>query len=209
MKHIFIHLAFVIVFYSCESQSKNDNGLMPAQDHSNIEDDENVQPGEGSVNNFVYSNDYFKFTIPYPKDWQCTPTQEGISATEDANTTTLCTMLKYKPGDSYYFNPSMLILAENVSSNPEIITGKLYLEAAKLQLLKSDKKYTFRSGITPIILGNLEFYKLNAEIQVNSSVRQEYYAAVHEGYALIFILTADSEQDLNLLQNALKNINFY
>lgn len=212
MKGFLILLAVSLALHSCDSNSQASkmNEEMPTMTDSSVETEDLMpQPGDGTVNTFEYTSDYFKFTIPFPPSWQCMPTQAGNSSNDDANTTTLCTMLKFKSEDTYYFNPSMLILAENVSSSPDVHNGKLYLELAETQLLKSDKRYEFPQKITKTVLGNLEFYKLTARTLVNENVRQEYYAAVHDGYALIFILTADNEEDLNTLQNSLQRLNFF
>lgn len=203
-------LAFACISACSPSKpSENHNYKEGISEHEEVTD-----PGEGFANNLEYTNEYFRFTLPIPEDWHVELSTSGLgnankNEDDDANFYTLCTMKRYRDSEVFSFNPSILVLAENVSQNPEVTSGEDYLNITKTHLIKQKTPYLFTENIGSEILGGLIFETLTTQVASGFGIQQKYYCAVHDGYALIFIITYNEEIDKGTLLRCLYTLNFY
>ena len=103
----------------------------------------------GKIENGVYTNDYFDFNIPVPQNWDVRNDEQVqqlqkkgsglISGNNkeletkideaDVNTIVLLTVFKNKEDTTAVkFNPSVILLCENLQGSPDIKKGKDYLD---------------------------------------------------------------------------------
>ncbi len=119
----------------------------------------------GSVENGVYQNEYFGFSMNLPADWvvqtqeqteNLANTGKDLVAGDDANmkaiikaseinTANLISVFQYEVGSTVDYNPSIVIVAENIINSPGIKTGSDYLFHAKKVMEQGQFKYQYLS----------------------------------------------------------------
>jgi len=186
-------------------------------------------PDDSSIDNGVYNNRFFGFSVTYPKDWvvhgdatntrlkeigkeRAATTGAMSSASAEVilrNTYQLLTAFQYPLGAAHVeMNPSFMIVAENVSHAPGISDGYDYLVHVRPMMIKT--------GVIPIqdepaavMLSGCKFFRQDSRIQVNgTSVQQAIVMTVINGYALAFILSGKDQQSVDELVEALGTLKF-
>lgn len=185
-----------------------------------------IETGAVSDQN-VYSNEYFKMNISLPEDWTIASEEEmnqmmeagnEIAAGDDTGKKLALELSKLKT--VYLFtasNPngngsSFVGIAENLSLNKDIKSGEDYLNHVKesLEELQGQVPYQFNKDIYTKNIGGKEFGVLEAMVDIGAEVplMQYYYVAIENNYALCFLSTSVTDEDLIVLTNILPTVSF-
>lgn len=187
-----------------------------------------INLGEWEEN--TYKNDYFGMTLVIPEEWtiltqeevdyitslgqeQISENNEELAENIDYSLErTLHFVYSYKYPLNYIeeFNPNFISLAENLSliAGIAVKTGSDYLELTKSGLEEAGLGYTFEEMKSEEIDGK-KFDVMYAETDIYGfDIKQKYYAAIESGYALIFIISYTSDEQLSELNSILDNISF-
>lgn len=184
----------------------------------------------GKVKQGVYSNNYFNFSIPYDTTWnvqeqdamsklvreksdvmfdeeQLSPEQLEASM---INTAYLFTLFKHEVGAAVDFNPSLIVLAENLKNYAKITTAKEYIQNSKELLLNSKIDYSFgNDSIDVVKIGSKNFHRLKAYINTpDINISQHYFCHVTKGFSLAFIISFSSPEGQKELENILGDVKF-
>ena len=175
----------------------------------------------GKIEKGVYTNDYFDFNIPVPQNWDVRNDEQVqqlqkkgsglISGNNkeleakidqaDVNTVVLLTVFKNKEDTTAVkFNPSFIILCENLQGSPDIKKGKDYLDHAKYLMQQSKMPYQFTPEYFTEKVGNKEFDRMDAVLDGQmGGIQQSYYSIIDKGYALSIIISfVDADQKIEL-----------
>lgn len=182
----------------------------------------------GTVANNKYTNKFFNIEMDVPAGWDVQDQEqrdammkEGqeiaagdnemmkaqIKASE-INSANLLTVYQHKVGADVEYNPSFMLVAENLKKFPAIKTGDQYLDNAKqlltssaMKISKIDDTYTKRD------INGIEFHAMNVVMDVNGiPVYQTYMATVKDGFALGFIYSYGDESQKAQLEKVTKSI---
>jgi len=183
----------------------------------------------GKIENGVYTNDYFDFNIPIPQSWDVRNDEQVqqlqkkgsglISGNNkeleakideaDVNTIVLLTVFKNKDDTAANkFNPSFIILCENLQGSPDIKRGKDYLDHAKYLMQQSKMPYQFTPEYFTEKVGNKEFDRMDAVLEGQmGGIQQSYYSIIDKDYAFSIIISfvdADQKTELKGIINKIK-----
>jgi len=183
----------------------------------------------GKIENGVYTNDYFDFNIPVPQNWDVRNDEQVqqlqkkgsglISGNNkeleakidqaDVNTVVLLTVFENKEDTTAVkFNPSFILLCENLQGSPDIKKGKDYLDHAKYLMQQSKMPYQFTPEYFTDKVGNKEFDRMDAVLDGQmGGIQQSYYSIIDKDYALSIIISfvdADQKTELKGIINKIK-----
>jgi hypothetical protein len=183
----------------------------------------------GKIENGVYTNDYFDFNNPIPQSWDARNDEQVqqlqkkgsglISGNNkeleakideaDVNTIVLLTVFKNKDDTAANkFNPSFIILCENLQGSPDIKRGKDYLDHAKYLMQQSKMPYQFTPEYFTEKVGNKEFDRMDAVLDGQmGGIQQSYYSIIDKDYAFSIIISfvdADQKTELKGIINKIK-----
>jgi hypothetical protein len=181
----------------------------------------------GTFKGNTYSNAFFKLSVTLPEEWVVQSAEfskkmkdlgaeriagddEGMrKALEKAieQTGVLITVFKYEVGSPVDYNPSFIIITENVKLYPGIKKGSDYLFNVK-KMLKggaSGSNYTIDNDFKQENIDGRDFYVMHVLSKtLGNEVIQDYYSTIKDGYAVSFILTYINEAQKDEL-NGIKN----
>lgn len=184
----------------------------------------------GKVTKNIYENEYFKFKIKIPKDWFVQSKEQNDELRElskklileenknlskyinasDIKTIYLLTVFQYEVGYPAEFNPSMLILAENLRSVPGIKNGKDYLfHAKKLIKYSQPNAIILTQEIEKIVIDNVDFYKLELSNKVlEMDIKQCFLTTVINGFSFNVIYTYSNKEEEEILLSSINTMLF-
>src|SRR5262245_26792965 len=189
---------------------------------------EKVDPGliEGST----YSNKFFKMTLTVPDKW-LTHSQDETSPLRkqgaelvagqnkgmkdqiekaEQNIVHLIHVSRYPLGYTGGFNASFLCEAEKLGILSGVSTSSDYIANFRKLLSQGQGqlKYTLSDNYAESI-GGMNFTSVDAEAKLGQiSLHQKLCVSVIKGYALSFIMTYASDDDLAMLNDLLKSVSF-
>lgn len=204
--NLFGIILFAIAAISCKTQNKP------------------IDFDYGHVEKSKYVNSYFNFEIAIPTDWivqtkeqmdNLTKTGSELIAGDDSklkaavkaseiNTANLLAVYQYERGSAVAYNPSFMIVAENIINSPGIKTGSDYLFQSRRLLEQSQFKYDYLDKeFEKEIINGTEFYKMNAEINyMGLNMKQIYYSTIVNGFSFNVIISfVNDQQKLDLLKS--------
>ncbi|WP_458123605.1 hypothetical protein [Paenibacillus sp. Z3-2] len=190
------------------ASTKNTENTEPAGEESKETD--NSQDVElGTTEKGSYTNDYFGVSLNFPEAWEfqdaagmnelTSASSEAIAGDDEtkkkqlelgqAKTLNLLMASKFPLGGQEV-SPSASAVAEKVSLLQGIRTGKDYLEAAKKFMVDSQFPYDYKEITTETIGGKeMDLMQITMDAGDGSTVTQDYYSTIIEGYAFNFIFT--------------------
>ena len=214
MKRSLLLVAIVILLYFIAPVSK-------AQQAST--------PDDSSLDNGVYSNRFFGFSVRYPKGWvvhgDATKRRLRDISKERAvgtgalpaelaevmlkSTYQLLTTFQYALGTpNIEVNPSFIVVAENVSHAPAIVDGRDYLLYVRPMMIKQGFE-SIREEPIQLVLAGYKFFRQDSRMQVGGmTIQQAVIITVINGYALAFILSGKEPQSIDEMANALSTLKF-
>ncbi len=190
---------------------------------------QSVSPDDGHVTNGVYHNNYFGFSVQYPQGWvvhgdatntrlmeigkERATSSGALSAASTEvilkNTYQLLTTFQYPLGTpDVDLNPAFMVVAENVSHAPGIVTGRDYLLNTRALMIKT--------GVVPVqdeplelTVSGRKFFRQDAIIEMKGvTVRQAILISVNKGFALAFILSGKDEEAIDEMLSAFNTVKF-
>lgn len=184
----------------------------------------------GHVDNGVYQNDYFGFSIKLPEDWVVQSKEqtdnivnkgkdllagddENLKAmikASEINVANLLAVFQYELGSAVEYNSNMAIVAENVKNAPGLKDGKDYLFQARRVILHGQFKYDYLSEeFEKEEINGMVFYKMDAHLNyMGLEIRQVYYSTVLKGFSLNLIISYVSDEQKSALLSSIKTMNF-
>ena len=183
----------------------------------------------GTLDGTKYTNEYFNFELNVPESWHIATEEEKAAITkagQDAiaenneklgeqidlsKEKTLNLMFAFRyPLTHQGVNPSVLCMAENLGllGSVTVKSGKDYLAMTKTGMEQTGMPYTF-GEVTTEKLGDKDFDTMEATIDAGEiKLTQKYYAAIFDGYALVFINTFSSEEEASETKGLLDTVSF-
>ncbi|MEW5924842.1 MAG: hypothetical protein AB1746_12735 [Candidatus Zixiibacteriota bacterium] len=183
----------------------------------------------GIVENAVYTNKYFNFSLDLSDNWQIQENQtiqmmrergkkllsgddEDLQAALDLGDLTTVNLLlasKYPMGADVAFNPNIAIVAEKIDPISGVLSGKDYL-ASVAQILSNSRIQTQFDGTYGITnLGGVDFDNIKVSMTYQDrSISQQYFASIIKGYAMSIIISYTTEDQYKTLDDLLKTIRF-
>jgi hypothetical protein len=177
----------------------------------------------GHVENSKYVNSYFDFEITVPTGWivQTKEQMDNLAKTgaelvagddsklkafvkvSEINTANLLAVYQYERGSAVEYNPSFMLVAENIINAPGIKTGSDYLFQSRKLLEQSQFKYDYiDKEFAKEIINGTEFYKMKAEINyMGLNIKQIYYSTIVDRFSFNVIISfINDQQKLDLLK---------
>ena len=184
----------------------------------------------GRVENNQYINSFFDVKMTVPAGWiiQTKEQMDNLSKVgkelvtgdnskmkaalkaSEINTANLLSVFQYEVGSAVDYNPSLMLIAENIKHAPGIKTGKDYLFQTRKLLEQSQLKYDrLDTESTKEVINGMEFYKMNAEINyMGLTIKQIYYTTILNGFSFNVILSFINDQQKSELAEALNSMKF-
>ena len=184
---------------------------------------------DGQVTGNTYSNGYFGFSVDFPAGWEVAPLEvqkeltnmgaEMVSGDDPASkaavkaslksTYDLLMVFKHPVGAPVPWNPSLILVAENLRGSPGIKTGKDYLYHMTRFLINSPMDYKIEQESAPLTLGGRKFYRSDLSVSITGQqTQQAYVSTVIQGYAISVILSWRSDEEKTVLEKALQTVKF-
>lgn len=201
-----------------------ENNDLTDADNSNTTINENYPINYGRMDDTIYINPYFGFKFSVLSSWTIknkkqidfvltkgkeviTFKDELVNSTVDKmdlSSNTLLMISRYKTG---VFNPSLIIMAEEVSMFSSTKTGKDYLFQVKRQLENSNLNMIVNELKDGLTLSDIKFDKLDCFSEINKT-HLTYYCSIQKNHALVFIITYMENEDHVALLNMIKSTQF-
>jgi hypothetical protein len=184
----------------------------------------------GHVENNKYINSFFKAEMTIPKSWvvqskeqmeNLTETGKDLVAGDDANMkaklnaseiniANLLSVNQFEQGAAVEYNPSILLIAENIKNSPGVKTGKDYLFHTKKFLEQSQLKYDhLDSQFEREVINGVDFYKLNADITYGGvTIKQVYYSTILKNFSFNAIISFTNDEQKAELLGSLTSLKF-
>ncbi|QLG39069.1 hypothetical protein HW560_13835 [Paenibacillus sp. E222] len=182
----------------------------------------------GTTEKGSYNNDYFGVSLKFPEAWEfqdaegmneLTNASSEVIAGDDetkkkqielsqAKTQNLLMASQY-PLDGGQVGPSAMAIAEKVSLLQGIRTGKDYLKATKKFMMDSQFPYEYKEFTTETIGGKeMDLMQITMDAGDGSTITQDYYSTIIEGYAFNFIFTYLDDTTKAEIDNIKKSVQF-
>ncbi|MEC0108604.1 hypothetical protein P4H27_16720 [Paenibacillus taichungensis] len=182
----------------------------------------------GTTEKGSYNNDYFGVSLKFPEAWEfqdaagmneLTNASSEVIAGDDetkkkqielsqAKTLNLLMASQY-PLDGSQVGPSAMAIAEKVSLLQGIRTGKDYLKATKKFMEDSQFPYEYKEFTTETIGGKkMDLMQITMDAGNGSTITQDYYSTIIEGYAFNFIFTYLDDTTKAEIDNIKKSVQF-
>jgi len=182
----------------------------------------------GTVEDNVYTNNFFQFNLPFPKGWytkidedqkltkKTFDNMEGDNADRtdwiDAarvKTAILIVISKYEQGARVSFNPNMVLLVENISDFPGIRTGEDYLYKAVKMLETTNLKTKVKSKEYERHDFSKVFYSASLLTKMSGmKIKQKLFCTVVDGFCILASCTYETDEELVELYNVISGIEF-
>ncbi len=182
----------------------------------------------GTYKEGTYKNNFFDFSITIDETWSVQSQEswedmvesglqimDGDKKTMDKlldiskiTTLNLLTAMQHPYGAPVDFNPSILIIAENISTTPGIATGKDYQwhaqRALSVAMPSAELGPLNEIDLNGVIFGVMDITSETMGIEV----KQQYWSIVRDGFALSFVITYNDEDQYLLLKAMLNTLAF-
>lgn len=165
----------------------------------------------GKVEKGKYKNEYFNFEMKIHSNWHPLSKEQSdalmktsidvisqgsevlgmaIKASQ-VNYAQLLAVFQHEMGAPVQFNPSIVLMTENLQQAPGVKSGSDYLYHTKRGLEATPFSYTFsKTSPESMSLAGMQFDAMTAYLNnPNMVIQQDYYCTVTNGFALCFILS--------------------
>lgn len=194
---------------------------------------EEAEPSSNISEDNVYTNEEFGLSLQLPENWvvqsqeeqnQIAETGKNLIAGDDEEkkeiydqsleqTRYLLTAFKYQLGTNTEFNPSLMVIAENLGQVPEGITANDYLDATKAVLQSAnseDISYDISDEYSTTTLGGKEFSVLTANVTLGEelTIQQEMSVVIMNNHALALMKSYGSDEQEQELNTVFDSVTF-
>ena len=186
----------------------------------------------GSVKDGRYTNKYFDIQMKVPQGWDVQSQKENDALMDEGkdmvagdnvkmkaaikaaeiNTANLFTIFKQKPGsNTTEFNPSIMLMAENLKNAPGVRSGDAYLTQSRKVLTSGSMKYdSIDETFEKRMINGWEFYTMNVAINYNGvPVKQTYLATVKDGFAIGLIYSYGDDAQKAELEKYISTFDYF
>lgn len=174
----------------------------------------------GGLNQGVYINNYFGFTMGVPDSWKILNTIEieslknqakskvGNDVSEESGFLNLFFGGEYDEEIGY--KCSLLITAQNIKENPDLADASKYLVNSVEELRQLYGGFMNSFPITMEPISGESFYTIRYDIKTPDDLEfsQMLLVVIRNDYLLSFILTYDNQFQYQDLRNALDSLKF-
>lgn len=185
-------------------------------------------PDAGELHGRTYENRYFGVSISIAEGWtvqdeilrnQITNKGKDLVNDDDPklkeqllaavdNTRNLLTVTQFPPGTPGS-NAVLIVGAEKIGQGAGIVTNEDYLLASKEAFKHMKVPTTLAKDTYTEVLGGRPFSVIHLEYKTPGGiVKQRYYARLTKGFALFFIVTYHSEEQLTTQLKMLETLRF-
>jgi len=212
MKQLLCIVAFVITFISSGQDIPSDF------DYGKIEDNQ-------------YSNSFFELTIDIPDGWfvqnddvvkqlsekgaRAIGGEKMVRTIKAAEVTTANLIMVDQFDIATHTDPTIInsnftLIAENLGvASVYIKDGKDYLDASRKEFDKSHVPIVINSETKSIDIDGETFYYFDAVLTMQGvEIKQRYISTVMNGFALLYVATYGTEDQLGKLMSILNNADF-
>ena len=184
----------------------------------------------GKVENDRYVNSYFDLELNLPSHWivQTKEQTENLSKrgkeliagdnknmkavfkASEINTANLIAAFQYEVGSAVDYNPSFMLVAENLKAFPGIKTGSDYLYQARKLMKQAQFQYdSIDDEFKKIMINNQEYYLMNASISyAGYTIRQEYYSTLKDGFCISAIISYNDDEQKSVLKKVINSMKY-
>jgi hypothetical protein len=184
----------------------------------------------GGVENNAYTNSFFNFSMNLPTDWVVQSKErveditrkgremvagkdknlENAIKAAEVNTAQLLMLYQHEVGAAVDYNPSLVLVAENVGHAPGIKTGADYLFHARKLLENAQIQYNYiDKEFEQVIINGKEFYLMNAHVNyMGYDIKQQYYSTLHKGFCFNVIISYVNEDQQSELEHSVGSMEF-
>jgi hypothetical protein len=184
----------------------------------------------GHTENNKYFNSFFGLELSLPDNWivQTKEQTENLSKmgkdlmagddknlkavinASEVNSANLLAVFQYEVGAAVDYNPSFMLVAENLKNTPGIKTGSDYLFQSRKLLKQSQVQYSYIDDeFKKEIINNQEFYTMNCSIDyMGFNIKQRYYSTIINGFCLSAIVTFTNDEHKTNLEKIISTMNF-
>ncbi|QOS80505.1 hypothetical protein JNUCC31_06250 [Paenibacillus sp. JNUCC31] len=209
-----------------EDKEKTESSEVSSTESKETDNSKNVELG--TTEKGSYNNDYFGVSLKFPEAWEfqdadgmnelTSASSEAIAGDDEtkkkqielSQTKTLnLLMASQYPLDGGQVGPSAMAIAEKVSLLQGIRTGKDYLEATKKFMVDSQFPYEYKELTTETIGGKeMDLMQITMDAGDGSTITQDYYSTIIEGYAFNFIFTYLDDKTKAEIDTIKKSVQF-
>lgn len=181
----------------------------------------------GKMTDTVYTNPFFGFKVAIPSSWVVQNKSQieyvvskGKNAVEfkdelsnktmqnlDLTSMTLLMVSKYELGSPVEFNPSLMIMVEDVSMYPGVKMGSDYLFQLKRQFKNSNLNFTLAADYGSTELNGSKFDILEC-LKDDSNTHLDYICSIQKRFAFCYIITYSNEEEKNELMSIIHTTQF-
>lgn len=183
----------------------------------------------GKVEDNLYTNTYFNCTMKIPKGWivrdqettaelqesvkkKFDETNQELKQALDAseiNSANLLGISKLDVKTATVSNPNLMIIAENITTNPGVKTGRDYLISGKKLMQQAQLDYEFLGEPKEEFINGKSFYVMNLILHLGTAdVHQRYYATISKGFAIAIIEAYTNEKEDTFMQDYIHSLKF-
>lgn len=179
----------------------------------------------GTVENGVYRNTYFKFSLTLPKGWKVAERQDSdlIINNDSGNNKNLKKNAKQSLEDSKQRTKILFTATKNeigAVENAVFLAGAEINTTPKADLIdialatennfKKNLGYTISKSMRPVKLGNVDFMVIEMQQQTvyGTILKQKLYMAKSRGYLLEFLLSYTDDRDVKFFEDSVKSLAF-
>ena len=184
----------------------------------------------GHVENNKYFNSFFDLEILLPQDWvvQSKEKSEEIAKlgkdiavgddnnlkaeieASEINSANLLAVFEYEVGAAVDYNPSFVLVAENLINAPGVKNGSDYLFQTRKLLKQSQMHYAYiDEEFEREVINDQEFYSMNCQIEyMGFHIYQKYFSTIQNGFCISAIISFVDEEQKNDLEQIVKAIVF-
>jgi len=220
--HRFYLLTTVLLLLGCSPQEKKN----PDKILSNKDVPATLDLGEAK--NGIYKNKYFGLSFEYDDEWFLID-HETLDEMADAGiksvakgelrksielskvrTATLFGSFKFDPERTLGFNPSVLLIIENLKGSVTMSSGDDYLKQTKELWSQMQVDIKQVGSIAEAHLDGKESYTMISEITIPTVgvIRQEYFCTILKGFAVVFCISYSDESERDELFRAIESVRF-
>ncbi|PKL25730.1 MAG: hypothetical protein CVV47_03550 [Spirochaetae bacterium HGW-Spirochaetae-3] len=177
----------------------------------------------------VFTNDFFSLSIAVPEGWVVqdaatmarlvkqgtdmlySDNEEMKRAIEvaDVENMQFFGAYQYPLGSAVEFNPSVILMAENLKSAPGVVDGGDYLFHAKRMMEQSSVEFRIVEDTRPVTINGAELHALDIAITyLGNEIRQRYYTRVLNGFAVAVVITWTNDEALSELDASVSTLRF-
>ncbi len=184
----------------------------------------------GHVENGKYINSYFNFEVTLPGDWVVQSKEatqkiadmgkdlvtgedkklKAMVKASEINTANLLAVFRYEVGAAVDYNPSFLLVAENLQNAPGVQTGGDYLFHTRKFLQQSQIQYDhIDDEFSKEVINGQEYYIMNLAMNyAGLTIYQTYYSTIKDRFCISAAISYTNQEEKDMLLKIVETMTF-